>query len=112
MKADRILSLIGLAQKAGKVASGEFSTENAVKSRKAKLVMIAKDASENTKKKFKDKCTFYKVPFYIYGSKYTLGHALGKRERACAAVLDNGFAKSLLSLFGGKYGENSDHEAN
>ena len=34
----KILNLIGLATKAGKTASGEFSTEKAVKSGKAHLV--------------------------------------------------------------------------
>ena len=46
------LSLIGLAAKAGKVVSGEFATEKAVKGRTAYLVLIAEDASENTRKKF------------------------------------------------------------
>ena len=37
----RALSMIGLAQKAGKVASGEFSTEKAVKEHKAYMVIVA-----------------------------------------------------------------------
>lgn len=52
--------MLGLAQRAGKVASGEFSTEKAVKSKKAFLVVVASDASDNTKKMFSDMCTFYK----------------------------------------------------
>ena len=40
--------MLGLAQRAGKVASGEFSTEKAVKSKKAFLVVVASDASDNT----------------------------------------------------------------
>ena len=39
MKQDRVLSMIGLAQKAGKVASGEFATEKAVKTKKASVVV-------------------------------------------------------------------------
>ena len=114
MVKDKALSLVGLATKAGKTVSGEFSTENSIKRHKARLVLIAGDASDNTKKKFRDKCQFYSVPVYIYGTKDTLGHAMGKQERACAAIEDRGFAKSLVTLFGGnaEYGENSDHEAN
>ena len=112
MKPDRVLSLLGLAVKAGKVVSGEFSTENSVKTHKAKIVIIAEDASDNTKKKFRDKCKFYNVPCFLYGTKNTLGHAMGKQDRACAAVEDRGFAKKLETLFGGsaEYGKNSDHE--
>ena len=50
---NKVLSLLGLATKAGKIASGEFSTEKSVKSGKGFLVLVAADASENTKKKFK-----------------------------------------------------------
>ena len=94
---DRVFSLLGLAAKAGRIASGGFSAEEAVKSRKARLVLIAEDAQANTVKKFTDKCTFYKIPFRFYGSKEALGHAVGKDPRACIAVTDKGFAESILS---------------
>lgn len=35
MKQDKALAMIGLAQKAGKIVSGEFATEKAVKTGKA-----------------------------------------------------------------------------
>ena len=95
MKQDRVLSLIGLATKAGKCASGEFMTENETKSGKAVLVIVAEDASDNTKKKFRDMCKFYEVPIYFYGDKDTLGHAMGKEFRATLAVTDAGFAKGI-----------------
>ena len=52
MKQDKALSMIGLAQKAGKVVSGEFSTEKAVKTGKAVMVVVASDSSDTTKKMF------------------------------------------------------------
>ena len=75
---DKVLSLIGLAMKAGRCTSGEMMTENETKAGKAKLVVVASDASENTKKKFRDMCKFYRVPICFYGDKDTLGHAMGK----------------------------------
>ncbi|MCI8298832.1 MAG: 50S ribosomal protein L7ae [Lachnospiraceae bacterium] len=95
MQNDRILSMLGLAAKAGKVASGEFSTEKAVKSGKAFLVIVSQEASENTKKMFRNMCSYYKVPIYLYAPKEALGNAIGKRFRASLAVLDQGFARSL-----------------
>lgn len=95
MKQDRVLSLIGLATKAGKCASGEFMTESETKSGRAALVIVAEDASDNTKKKFRDMCEFYEVPIYFYGDKDTLGHAMGKEFRASLAILDEGFAKGI-----------------
>ena len=96
LKQDRVLSLIGLATKAGQTASGEFMTEREVKTGRAALVIVAGDSSDNTKKKFRDMCEFYKVPIYFYGDKDTLGHAMGKEFRASLAILDEGFAKGVL----------------
>lgn len=95
MGQNKILSLIGIATKAGKTASGEFCTEKEVKSGRAALVIVAGDASENTKKKFQNMCDFYEVPIYFYKDKDTLGHAMGKEFRASLAVLDEGFAKGI-----------------
>ena len=95
-KKDKVLSLIGLAMKAGRCASGEMMTENETKAGKAKLVIVASDASENTKKKFRDMCKFYRVPICFYGDKDTLGHAMGKEFRASLAILDEGFADGIL----------------
>ena len=54
--------MLGLAMKAGKVSSGEFATEQAVKSGSAYLVILAETASANTQKKFRNMCAYYKVP--------------------------------------------------
>ena len=95
MRQSKALSLISLATKAGKSASGEFCTEKEVKSGKASLVIIADDASDNTKKKFRNMCDFYHVPICFYKDKDTLGHAMGKQFRASLAILDQGFAKGI-----------------
>lgn len=96
MKLTKSLSLIGLATKAGKTVSGEFCTEKEVKSGRGFLVIIAADASDNTKKKFQNMCEFYQVPVRICHDKDTLGHAMGKEFRASLAVLDEGFAKNIM----------------
>ena len=96
MKPSKALSMISLATKAGKTASGEFATEQSVKSFRAELVIVATDASDNTKKKFQNMCEFYEVPIYFYGDKDTLGHAMGKEFRATLAITDPGFAKGIM----------------
>ena len=92
---NRALSMISLATKAGKTKSGEFMTEKEVKEGRAHLVIVADDASDNTKKKFQNMCDFYKVPIYFFEDKDTLGHAMGKEFRASLAVTDAGFAKGI-----------------
>ncbi len=95
MPKDKVLSLLGIAQKAGRVVSGEFSVEKAVKEGKACLVLVAKDASDNTKKMFRNMCSYYEVPVYVHSEKETLGHCIGKQFRASLAVTDVGFANAL-----------------
>ena len=95
----RLLSLVGLATRARKVVSGEFSTEKSVKSGKSHLVIVSEEASDNTKKKFTNMCTYYKVPIYLFGTKDELGHAMGQ---------DAGFAKSMverMNINGGSLNE-------
>ena len=100
MTNSKILSFIGLATKAGKIVSGEFSTEKSVKTGNGFLVVAAEDASENTKKKFRNMCSFYQVPIYFYGDKESLGRAMGKEYRACLAVQDENFAKAMMKELG------------
>lgn len=92
---DKVLRLLGLAYKAGKVVSGEFATEQLIKSGKAGLVIVAGDASENTKKLFRDKCAHYHTKLQIYADREKLGKAIGKEFRASVGVKDEGFSKEL-----------------
>jgi ribosomal protein L7Ae-like RNA K-turn-binding protein len=96
------LSLLGLATKAGKVVSGEFSTEKSVKSGKGYLVLVAEDASLNTKKKFRNMCEFYEVPMYVLSDKESLGRAIGKEFRASIAIQDANFALAMQKELDGK----------
>ncbi len=92
----KILNLIGLATKAGRAVSGEFSTEKAVKGKRARLVIVSEEASDNTRERFSNMCTYYRVPICFYGRKDELGHAMGKEERASLAILDDGLADALV----------------
>ncbi|MDO5418172.1 MAG: ribosomal L7Ae/L30e/S12e/Gadd45 family protein [Lachnospiraceae bacterium] len=91
----KVFNLIGLATKAGKTKSGEFSTEQSVKKGRACLVVVAEDASDNTKKMFQDMCGYYHVKISIFGSKAELGRAMGKEMRASLSVEDAGLASAI-----------------
>lgn len=94
----KILQLLGLCQRAGKVASGETGCLCAVRDSSAELIIVAEDASENTKKRFSDSAVFYNKKIVIIGDKYDLGRAIGKDERAVLCITDGGFAKKLLGM--------------
>lgn len=96
MAQNKIFSLLGLATRGRNIVSGEFMTEKFVKSGHATLVIVAEDASDNTKKMFENMCEFYKTPLFVYGTKAELGHSMGKEMRASLAITDGGFAKSII----------------
>lgn len=93
---DKVLSLLGLAARGRNLVSGEFASEKAVKEGKAELVIVADNASANTKKLFTNSCKFYNTPVYFYSDKENLGRAIGKEMRASVAVTDHGIAAGII----------------
>ena len=90
-----VLSMLSIAAKAGKVASGGFLTEKAIQEGNAYLVLIAENASNNTQKKFMDKCRYYHIPYHVVFNSSLLGNQIGKQERTVLAVTDQGLAKQI-----------------
>lgn len=88
-------STLGLCMKAGLLVSGEFSVEKAIRSGQVVLVIIAKDASDNTKKKFRNMSTFRNLDYLEFGDKSSLAGAMGKEIRASIGITDIGFANNL-----------------
>ncbi len=97
---NKIFALLGISMKGRNLVSGEFQTLDAIKSGSAMLVIVASDASDNTKKLFHDKCSFYEVPVYEYGTKEDLGRAIGKDLRSSLGVCDAGLAAAIIKLLG------------
>jgi ribosomal protein L7Ae-like RNA K-turn-binding protein len=81
--------------RAGKLATGEEAVIQAVRSGKARLVIMAEDASPNTKKKVRDKCNHYNVTLAECFTRYEIGAAIGKEARVLVAVLDSGLAQLI-----------------
>ncbi|WP_274361419.1 YlxQ family RNA-binding protein [Paenibacillus thermotolerans] len=96
----KTLSYLGLALRAGKLASGDEAVLKAVRSGTAKLVFLANDASDNAKKKYRDKCSFYKVPIIEIFERHELGHSVGKPERVVVAVMDEGLSGLVRKSLG------------
>lgn len=96
---------LGLAQRAGQLQSGDAAVEAIVKKGKAKLVILAVDASERTKEHFRNLANYKKVPWVEGGHKITIGNALGKSPRSVVVVTDDGFSRKLLQLFNGDEGD-------
>ena len=87
--------MIGLCRKAGKIKSGETAVEAEMKKGTVRLLVIADNASDRTKKTYHDMAAYRKIPIQTYGSKEALGQMLGKAERAAVAVIDEKMAAAV-----------------
>lgn len=94
----KVMNLLGLAQRAGKVVSGDFIVEKALKSKSVKLLLLAADAGPNNEKKYRHLADVHHVPLRIVANKDSLGHAIGKELRVVIAIQDQGFSQSMIDM--------------
>ncbi|MBP2099041.1 L7Ae/L30e/S12e/Gadd45 family ribosomal protein [Enterococcus rivorum] len=100
MNKEKILNLLGIAMRAGKLVTGEELTLRDVRSNQTKFVFVAADASENTRKKIKDKCSYYNVPWNESFIQSEISQAIG-RTRMVIGINDQGFATKFKELIKG-----------
>ena len=94
---EHILSMIGLAKKAGQVAIGEEPVGTAARAKDARVILVAQDAAPGSVRRAMSfgqagACLCLTVPF----EKDRLGRALGRTSCAMAAVTDIGFAEAIV----------------
>jgi len=94
---DRVISLLGFAQRSRKLASGAEGVCAALRKGRAVCLIIADDCSQNTLEKYTTMAARFQVPYYRYGSRADLGRAIGKAPRSVIAVLDSSFARAIAS---------------
>ncbi|MGL4382992.1 MAG: L7Ae/L30e/S12e/Gadd45 family ribosomal protein [Bacilli bacterium] len=90
------LNSLSLAMASGNVAHGD-QVMKSIRSNKAYLVLIASDASNNTKKQFKNKSLYYEVPCYEVVASSILSHAIGKQGRMYLAITSKDFAQLIIN---------------
>jgi len=94
---DAFLNFLGLAVRARKTISGTEITLNGVRSGEVKLVVMASDCSDRTKKDLHNKASYYNVPVVDTIDSMALKAAIG-RDRKVIGITDNGFAKRLKQI--------------
>ena len=93
---NKVLGLLGLAKRAGKLEVGEEPTGAAARAKDARLLLIASDAADNSCRRLRHfadagACLYAKLPC----TKDELGSALGRTSCAMVAVTDVGFAEAV-----------------
>lgn len=92
----KIISYLGFAKKSGNLMSGINTCTFAMARRKAKLIIIAEDISENSEKKIMKEIRKHNVKHVKYGTIDELSHAVGSSGRSVFAICDNNFTKVIL----------------
>lgn len=93
MAETKLFNSLGLCRRAGKCQSGEFAAERAVKTGKAKLVLLEETASENTKARFSFLCAGRGTPLKLVPE---VGRAIGREGHVVMAVTDIQFMNMIL----------------
>lgn len=88
-------SLLGFAQRAGRLAKGFDATLRAVEQGNARLLVITPDASPRVVRRMTKAAEAADTPILVWGSKGALGKAVGSRDLGVLAVCDDGFAKAI-----------------
>ena len=107
---DKLLSLLGLAKKAGRLELGEEPVGSAARVHGVRLLLLSSDAADNTARRARrfaqeGSCLLARLP----ADKASLGRATGRSSCAMLAVTDTGFAaaiaKKLSELDADAYGD-------
>jgi len=94
---NKIYSMLGIARKGGKISIGYDATCIDVQKNKSKLVLIATDASDKTKKNIRFVCDKYGCKYIEYGENEILGQCLGKKMISVLSINDENIVLYVLS---------------
>ncbi len=97
---DAALRLLGLAARAGAILPGTERVREAVRAGEARLVVVAGDASANTRAKLIPLLEARGVPHALAYDRARLGEAIGRGPMGAVGVSDASLAGRLHELLG------------
>lgn len=95
MNNEKFFRMLGMAARMRAVVFGEGAVKDSLRRGDAKLVIVAEDASDNTKKKFRNSCEFYSTRMLEVGDRFALGKQTGREFAVVLAVTNSGIAENM-----------------
>ena len=92
----KVISYLGFAKKSGNLLTGVNTCTFAMVKGKVKLMILAEDISENSRKKIMKEIRKHGVNHIEYGSSDEMSHAVGASGRTVFAICDKGFAEAIM----------------
>jgi ribosomal protein L7Ae-like RNA K-turn-binding protein len=94
---NNVLSLLGLARRAGDLVMGETLCEEGIKRKKISLMIIAEDLNETTQYRIKRLCETEGVNYIVFSNKESLSKAVGKVNYGLFGVTNKKFSRAIIS---------------
>ena len=95
---DKIYNMLGFAQNSGNLVTGENTCEIYLNKGKVTLLIISHDASDNSKKKFINKCENLGVTYRIFGTRDEISQSIGKFNRPIVGITNKKFSRKIIEL--------------
>ncbi|HHW44393.1 50S ribosomal protein L7 [Desulfofundulus thermobenzoicus] len=95
---ERIKQMLFLARRAGGIVAGDKMVRRAIERGRARLVVVARDASAHTQRTFLFFSRRTGVPVVNFGSKDQLGQVFNRSSCAVAAITDENFSRGILGI--------------
>lgn len=95
---NKCYGMLGISAKAGKLVSGFDAVVDGIKKNQVKLVILANDISDKTKKEIEFTCEKFKIPLKVFGTIEQNSHAIGKKNRAIIGIADLGLAMQIQKI--------------
>ena len=99
MNLEKIKSLIRIAQKGRLIEIGNTPVKILMKRKRARLVIIAADASEKLKKQYEFDCLRQNIPIFIFSTRDELGQLCNRDSVVVIAISDKNLAEGIKNAF-------------
>ena len=103
---NKFFNFLGLAKRSGNLVEGYSKCDEQRNKVKFHLIIISNDASNSTRKKFKNHCIAKNIELIEDFSKEELGFAIGREEVKILAITDKNMAEKLMFLYRENSGTN------
>lgn len=92
-----ILTLMGFAQKAGKLAGGDAAVENFLEKGRLVLLILSDELSEQRKVHWQQQAQLHEIEYVILNAtKVEMGLAVGMSPRGIIGIMDRNMAEAIM----------------
>lgn len=95
---DAALRMLGLAERAGLVIPGTGRVREAVRAGRVRLVLLASDASRNSRDKLEPLLRAVGLPYRVMADRARLGAAVGRAPLSAVGITDAAMARRIDGL--------------